>query len=141
VGRCWSGELDLSGNGVLSDDTIGSDNGGERFSLFWPFSGGKGNVLEGGIRVPTLLSWPSVLPPRQVSHAPVVTQDWTATFLELAGAGPHPDYPLDGESFVGHLFHGEDAPRHDLFWRMRGRRALRRGNLKYYQAPTAWRSC
>jgi arylsulfatase A-like enzyme len=94
---------------------------------------GKGQVLEGGIRIPTLLSWPGKLRRRQVSHEPVVTMDWTATFLELAGAQPGPRYPLDGASFADHLFRGTRAPRHDRFWRMRGERALRRGNLKYVQ--------
>lgn len=110
-----------------------SDNGGERFSYSWPFSGAKGSVLEGGIRVSTLLSWPGVLRPRQVSGTPVVTQDWHATFLELAGAEPDPDRPLDGTSLVGHLFGGQAPPERDLFWRMRGSRALRRGGLKYFQ--------
>jgi arylsulfatase A-like enzyme len=116
------------------EDTVvffASDNGGERFSYYWPFSGGKGDVLEGGIRVATLLSWPGRLRPRQVDHTPLVTMDWTATFLELAGAEPAPEKPLDGTSLVGHLFRGDRLPDRDLFWRMRGERALRRGDLKY----------
>jgi arylsulfatase A-like enzyme len=108
-----------------------SDNGGERFSYFWPFSGGKGDVLEGGIRVSTLLSWPGRLRPRQVSHEPVVTMDWHATFVELAGAESDGAYPPDGVSLVDHLFRGKPLPERDLFWRMRGERALRRGDLKY----------
>ena len=120
------------------EDTLvffASDNGGERYSYYWPFTGGKGDLLEGGIRVATLLSWPGRLRPRQVSHAPVITQDWTATFLELAGAAPDPGKPLDGASLAGHLFRGEPAPERDLFWRMRGERALRRGNRKYLRTP------
>lgn len=116
------------------DDTLvlfASDNGGERFSYYWPFSGGKGDVLEGGIRVPTILSWPGRLRPRQISDQPVVSMDWTATLLELAGARPAPDRPLDGVSLVDHLFRGRPVPERDLFWRMRGERALRRGDLKY----------
>jgi arylsulfatase A-like enzyme len=125
----------LRDSGQLSNTVVffASDNGGERFSYYWPFSGGKGNVYEGGIRVPTLLSWPGTIPTRQVSDTPVITQDWTATFLELAGAKPHRDYPPDGVSLVGHLFRGRPAPERDLFWRMRSSRALRRGNLKYVQ--------
>jgi arylsulfatase A-like enzyme len=108
-----------------------SDNGGERFSYYWPFSGGKGDVLEGGIRVATILSWPGKLRRRQVNHAPVHTVDWTATLLELAGASPSPKLPLDGVSLVDHLLRGKPVPQRDLFWRMRGQRALRRGDLKY----------
>jgi arylsulfatase A-like enzyme len=123
----------LRRSGELQNTVVffASDNGGERFSYYWPFSGGKGDVLEGGIRVPTLLSWPGRLRPRQVSHEPIVTMDWTATFLELAGAAPDPARSLDGVSLVDALFRGAPLRKRDLFWRMRGERALRRGDLKY----------
>lgn len=110
-----------------------SDNGGERFSYQWPLSGAKSELLEGGIRVPTILRWPAAVGARQVSHEPVYSPDWTATLLELAGARPDPAYPLDGHSLAGYLLRGEDLPERDLFWRVRGNRALRRGNWKYYQ--------
>ena len=53
----------------------------------------------------------------RVSHEPVITQDWTAIFLELAGANPSADYPLDGRSLVGHLATGAPVAAGDLFWR------------------------
>ena len=129
----------LRGSGQLEETMIffASDNGGERFSYTWPLSGSKGKVLEGGIRVPTLVSWPGRLRSRQVVHEPVVTMDWTATFLELAGAKPYPSHPLDGVSLVDHLVHGKPVPRRDLFWRMKDQRALRRGDLKYVRTPDA----
>ncbi|MEU0744143.1 sulfatase-like hydrolase/transferase [Streptomyces sp. NPDC006134] len=110
-----------------------SDNGGERFSYQWPLSGGKSELLEGGIRVPTLLRWPARIDGRQVSHEPVYSPDWTATLLEVGGARPHPAYPLDGHSLAGYLLRGEPLPERDLFWRVRGNRALRRGDWKYYR--------
>jgi arylsulfatase A-like enzyme len=50
----------LEASGQLQDTLVfvASDNGGERFSYYWPFSGGKGNVEEGGIRIANILSWP-----------------------------------------------------------------------------------
>lgn len=108
-----------------------SDNGGERFSYNWPLTGEKASVNEGGIRVPMILSWPDRVGGRQVDDTPVYTTDWTATLLELAGADPDPAYPLDGTSLVPHLFRGRRVPQRDLFWRTRGGRALRRGDLKY----------
>ncbi|WP_345713052.1 sulfatase-like hydrolase/transferase, partial [Kineococcus glutinatus] len=108
-----------------------SDNGGERFSYQWPLSGEKLTVLEGGVRVPTLLSWPARIDGGQVSDEPVGTLDWHATILELAGASPDPDHPLDGTSLTGYLLRGKPVPERDLFWRLRDQGALRRGDLKY----------
>jgi arylsulfatase A-like enzyme len=110
-----------------------SDNGGERFSYQWPLSGAKSELLEGGIRVPTILRWPARIDGRQVSHEPVYSPDWTATLLEVGGARPDPAYPLDGHSLAGYLLRGEEPPERDLFWRVRNNRALRRGDWKYHQ--------
>ncbi|MFJ7772684.1 sulfatase [Streptomyces sp. NPDC097107] len=110
-----------------------SDNGGERYSYQWPLSGGKSLLLEGGIRVPTILRWPARIEGHQVSHEPNLSPDWTATLLEVGGARPDPAYPLDGTSLAGYLLRGEKTPEHDLFWRVRGNRALRRGGWKYHR--------
>ena len=102
----------VDSSGQLRDTVVffASDNGGERFSYVWPFTGAKGSVNEGGIRVPTLLSWPGTLPGGQRSHVPVVTMDWTATLLDLAGARPDPKHPLDGSSLSGYLLRRCTAP-------------------------------
>jgi arylsulfatase A-like enzyme len=110
-----------------------SDNGGERWSYLWPLSGEKFVLQEGGIRVPTIVRWPHRIDGNQVSHEPNFSPDWTATFLELAGARPDPAFPLDGTSLAGYLLKGDELPERDLFWRVRANRALRRGDWKYYQ--------
>ncbi|MFJ9039951.1 sulfatase [Streptomyces sp. NPDC102406] len=110
-----------------------SDNGGERFSYNWPLSGNKSSLQEGGIRVPTIVRWPARLDGGQVSHEPVFTPDWTATLLEIGGARPDKAYPLDGTSLAGYLLRGEKLAERDLFWRVRGERAVRRGDWKYYR--------
>ncbi|MEU5580582.1 sulfatase-like hydrolase/transferase [Streptomyces huasconensis] len=110
-----------------------SDNGGERFSYNWPLSGGKGSLKEGGIRVPTLVRWPARIDGGQVSHEPVFTPDWTATLLEIGGARPDAAYPLDGTSLAPYLLQGAELAERELFWRVRGERALRRGEWKYYR--------
>ncbi|MET9957845.1 sulfatase-like hydrolase/transferase [Streptomyces sp. NPDC006326] len=118
------------------EDTLvvfSSDNGGERFSYNWPLSGNKASLQEGGIRVPNILRWPARVDGGQVSRVPVFSPDWTATLLEVAGTRPHRAYPLDGVSLAGYLLRGEEPAGRDLFWRVRGERALRRGNWKYYR--------
>jgi arylsulfatase A-like enzyme len=117
-----------------TDDTMimfCSDNGGERWSKNWPFVGEKGDITEGGIRVPFILRWPQAVAPNQVSDDPNITMDWTATMLDAGGTAPHPDYPLDGVSLVPWLVDGVDYPEHDLFWRISSQGAYRRGRFKY----------
>src|SRR6185295_9497773 len=68
----------------LAENTVvifTSDNGGERYSYEWPFSGRKGDLLEGGIRVPAIARWPGVIPAGSVTHQVAITMDWTATIL------------------------------------------------------------
>ncbi|MBO0514979.1 sulfatase-like hydrolase/transferase [Streptomyces beijiangensis] len=113
-----------------------SDNGGERWSYQWPLSGEKASLQEGGIRVPAIVRWPARLDGGQVSDEPNFSPDWTATLLEIGGARPHPAYPLDGTSLAGYLLRGEELSERDLFWRVRGERALRRGDWKYYQGKS-----
>ncbi|HEY2415828.1 MAG TPA: sulfatase-like hydrolase/transferase [Pirellulaceae bacterium] len=111
-----------------------SDNGGPNFSRNDPLSGRKGTTYEGGIRVPCILRWPDALPPGRESSQVGITMDLTASILNLAGAKPLPNLPLDGMDIVGHLREGKaDVPR-TLFWRgRRGEntwRGVRDGNLK-----------
>jgi arylsulfatase A-like enzyme len=113
-----------------------SDNGGERWSYQWPLSGEKASLQEGGIRVPAIVRWPARLDGGQFSDEPNFSPDWTATLLEIGGARPHPAYPLDGTSLAGYLLRGEKLSERDLFWRVRGERALRRGDWKYYRGKS-----
>lgn len=110
-----------------------SDNGGERWSKNWPFVGEKGDIAEGGIRVPFILRWPEAVAANQVSDEPNITMDWTATLLDAAGTGPDADHPLDGSSLLPWLVDGTAYPDHDLFWRTSSQGALRRGRFKYVQ--------
>lgn len=118
----------------LRDDTIvifTSDNGGERFSDTWPFSGRKTELLEGGIRVPAILSWPRRVAPA-ICDKPVMTMDWMPTLLTAAGAPPARGAASDGISIWSDS--GVDAPDdRPLFWRYKAldQRACRTGRYKY----------
>jgi arylsulfatase A-like enzyme len=132
IGRVWQA-LDAHG---LSDNTIvifTSDNGGERFSDTWPFTGIKTELLEGGLRVPTLICWPSRIPGGRVSEQVAITMDWFPTLLEAAGTAPDPAYPPDGISLLPMLTGQRDPMPRKLFWRYKtnAQRAMRDGDLKY----------
>lgn len=113
-----------------------SDNGGERFSYQWPFSGQKGELLEGGIRVPAIVRWPGVVPPKRVTHQMAITMDWTATILAAAETSAAQGYPLDGNDLLPVIKGASAAHDRTFFWRMSSQDAMREGKWKYYREGT-----
>ncbi len=122
-------ELDMEQDTVV---VFTSDNGGERFSHNWPFTGIKTELLEGGIRVPFIVKWPDLAEPGSVSETPALSMDFLPTFVAAAGGAPHPDYPSDGMDLAP-VLRGEDTPERTLFWRFwnKDQKAARRGQYKY----------
>lgn len=109
-----------------------SDNGGERFSKTWPFTGQKTELLEGGLRVPTLLRWPARIAP-QIQPQVTITMDWLPTLLAATGVAHDPAYPPDGEDILPVLSGTREAYPRKLFWRYKAnaQRAVREGAWKY----------
>lgn len=132
IGRVLA-ELERSG---AARDTIvlfTSDNGGERFSDTWPLRGQKGDLLEGGIRVPLIVRWPGRIKAGGRSPQMMVSMDWLPTLLAAAGGTADGAYPPDGENLLDVLT-GEAAPRpRKLYWRFRAKAqaAARDGDWKY----------
>jgi arylsulfatase A-like enzyme len=113
-----------------------SDNGGERFSYEWPFSGAKGDLLEGGIRVPAIARWPGVVPAKKVTNQMAISMDWTATILAAAETAAAKDYPLDGISLLPIVKGASAVQDRTFFWRIHDQDAVRKGNWKYFRDGT-----
>jgi arylsulfatase A-like enzyme len=114
----------------LRDNTLvvfTSDNGGERFSNSYPLEGRKMDLLEGGIRVPNIVRWPSRLPAGETTDRVAIGMDWLPTFLAAAGVSPDPAYPPDGIDLFG------PEVERNLYWRMvfRDQKAVLSGTWKY----------
>jgi arylsulfatase A-like enzyme len=119
----------------LERDTIvvfTSDNGGERFSDTWPFTGKKTELLEGGLRIPAIVRWPGVVRPGSGSTVPFMSMDWLPTFVAAGGGALDPAYPSDGVDIRPALL-GGTLPERTLFWRYgnKQQRAAYRGGHKY----------
>ena len=112
-----------------------SDNGGERYSHNWPFSFKKGDLWEGGIRVPAIVRWPGVIPAARTTEQPATTMDWTTTILAVTGTKPDPSYALDGENLMPVCKGTRTVYDRTLFWRTRRQEAARIGNWKYLKEP------
>ena len=81
-----------------------------------PFRGQKGDVYEGGIRVPGVIEWPARIPQPRVTNVNAVTSDMLPTICELVER-PLPDRPLDGISLKS-LIDGKmtERPSPICFW-------------------------
>jgi arylsulfatase A-like enzyme len=124
-------EANLSGNTVI---IFTSDNGGEKFSDMGIYSGAKAELWDGGIRVPAVIKWTGKIKPNTTTDQVIVTMDWTATILALAGAKPDPALPLDGENILSVCNGSKKVYSRTLYWRMfqdKNQKAVRDGNWKY----------
>ena len=77
----------------------------------------KGDVYEGGLRVPAILEWPARIDGHRVTKVPCNTSDIYPTLLEIAGVRMENQPPLDGISLTA-LIEGEmkSRPRPMGFW-------------------------
>lgn len=79
-----------------------------------PLRGQKGDVYEGGTRVPTIVSWPGHTRPRQI-ETPVQIIDWMPTFCSLAGYESNRDLQWDGVDLSALLTKDTALPERDIY--------------------------
>jgi arylsulfatase A-like enzyme len=112
-----------------------SDNGGpttKNTSKNTPFRGVKGEVWEGGVRVPFMVSWPAKIKAGQVREEPVCSIDLAPTIVSLAGLKIDPS--TDGIDLSAWLTDAQkELPSRDLYYWRAGNRAIRSGRYKYEQ--------
>ena len=125
----------LDANGLTSNTIVifTSDNGGERFADTWPFTGRKTELLEGGLRIPAIVSWPARLPKGRTTGQVAISMDWLPTLVAAAGGASDPASPPDGIDLLPHLLDPASVTPRALFWRYKGnaQRAARIGDDKY----------
>ena len=118
-----------------------SDNGGptkELTSSNSPLRGGKGQMYEGGIRVPFMAQWKGTIPAGQVYRKPVISLDIHATAAALASKPLSPER-TDGVNLIPFLDGKNTAvPHEQLFWSYRKSAALRQGDWKLLRAQGKW---
>ncbi|TWT93906.1 sulfatase-like hydrolase/transferase [Stieleria varia] len=97
------------------------------------YRGRKGNLYEGGLRIPFLAYWPGKIKPGTVSHHLGYFPDILPTIADVTGAKPPAD--IDGISILPELI-GEQAAGHAqkeheyLYWEIGGQTAIRRGDWR-----------
>ena len=93
-----------------------SDNGGWSGATDnHPLRSGKGDLFEGGIRVPLIVRWPGITRPGVIVSEPVISMDLTATVLDAAGVGLPDGERLDGKT-LRPLLEGRKVQPRSLFF-------------------------
>ena len=101
--------------------------------------GGKGETLEGGVRVPSMAWWPGMIEAGQDPLDIVSISDWFTTMIRVAGAMDQipRDRVIDGVDQTALLLLGEGKSRRDhLFYYAKGvLQAVRKDQVKMYMKP------
>ena len=98
-----------------------------------PLRGQKGQVYEGGHRVPAIARWPGKIKAGTLTSATVMSFDLLPTILDMLNVTP-PDanspYVLDGVSILPLLLKNQPPSPRVLYWRTPAQKAARDGNWK-----------
>jgi len=152
VGRVLN---ELEKTGMMEETLIifTSDNGGNEYNEVDgttptnndPLRSGKGNIHEGGVRIPLIVVWKGKVKPGTTCDEPVSTVDWFPTLLEVVGAKPPklpPGEKFDGISIAATFLRGEKLPKRPLFTHFphytpatggQPATSLRQGDWKFYR--------
>ncbi|OHX64660.1 sulfatase-like hydrolase/transferase [Flammeovirga pacifica] len=131
---------ELKTQGVYENTVIVflSDNGGpchSNASLNAPLNGQKGVLLEGGIRVPFVISYPNKLQHGEY-HQPISSLDLTPTFVALAGGKTTEKDKLDGVNIYPYITKEINGNPHEtMMWRFTISAGIRKGNWKLIRLP------
>lgn len=141
-------ELDIDKNTIVF---VCGDNGGQSYfrsddmpyGLFGPnvnpktgkaFKGQKGNIYEGGLKIPMVVRWPGKIQPGIQSDFVWYFPDVMATFADIVNIEKPAD--CDGLSILPTLTNEGTQEKHKyMFWIGGDRWAVRSGNWKAVSSP------
>jgi arylsulfatase A len=106
-----------------------SDNGAEVFGNNGGLNGSKGDLLEGGHRVPAIACWKGRIVPAE-SHETLVSMDLLPTVLSVSEAKIPEGLAFDGLDFSSVLFQESNLKERTLYWRYQKQKAVRKDQWK-----------
>ncbi|MEM7474535.1 MAG: sulfatase [Planctomycetota bacterium] len=113
-------ETGLEDNTIIwfTSDNGGLDNGKGVPTENLPLREGKGHPYEGGIRIPTIVSWPGKIPAGTSSDTPICSIDILPSLTDMTGVSIVGDQAIDGVSLKEHLLSGGkvDLESRPLLW-------------------------
>ena len=129
--------LDLLDEYGIADNTIiifFSDNGGGGSADNAPLRGRKGQMFEGGIRVPCIVKWPGKIPAGTTSNAFLTSLEILPTLCAATGAVPPKGVPLDGFDMLSVLQGKRASARTEMFWQRKLDKGARVGHWKWVES-------
>ncbi|MCA9042869.1 MAG: sulfatase-like hydrolase/transferase [Planctomycetaceae bacterium] len=103
-----------------------------------PYRGAKGCLFEGGLRVPSFVSWPGKVPQGEVREQLAVGCDWFPTLLDFCEL-PAPKHTIEGRSLRSVIIENGESPHESWFWQLgtgnNAQYAVRQGNWKLLVNP------
>lgn len=101
-----------------------SDNGGlignhkrfnEAITSNLPLKSGKGDMYEGGVRIPCIFYYPSKIKPR-IEDTPIISPDFLPTLIDLANLKKQKQIQFDGVSLASLVLENKSIKSRSLFW-------------------------
>ncbi|NNE93006.1 MAG: sulfatase [Verrucomicrobiales bacterium] len=125
----------LESTGTLENTMVVfySDNGGH-IPTDW-LADKKASLLEGGVRVPLVVSWPGVIEGGSACDVPVTSMDFFPTFVNAAGGSTDEFSNLEGLDLKPLFEGGDSLDREALYWHFPHNRV----EVKYYMGGTILR--
>jgi len=121
----------------LEKDTIViffSDNGGGGAADNSPLRGAKGQMFEGGIRVPCIVRWPGKVPAGVTSDEFLTSLEIFPTLCAATDSKSPPGVILDGFDMLPVLQGKIKSPRKEMFWQRRLDKGARVGHWKWVES-------
>ncbi len=120
--KSWHSDTQYQGRYADKPHTVLGDND--------PYRGWKGQVYEGGIRIPAFINWKGIFEPGTVS-APLHVVDWMPTLCKLADYDPPDNLEWDGVN-VWPCLNGncESIQPCTMYWDTGRMKAVRHGDWK-----------
>lgn len=118
-------------SGLAKGTNYGANGGGGNTGKW---IGHKGQFLEGGIRVPAIVSYPAKLPKGEVRDQLITAMDWMPTIARLTGTSLPDSLKLDGHD-LGAIIASKTAATEytTAHWMWQQNWMVREGEWKLYQ--------
>jgi len=129
IGRIHQAVIDAD----LIDNTFiffFSDNGPSGLGSAGALRGKKGQIWEGGHRVPAIAYWPGKIKAGRVSNLTAMGADLLPTIAAISGAALSKELKLDGINLLPHLIDNKQVAPRPLFWSHNNQLAIRQGDFK-----------